>query len=191
MEDSLGEERPVRRSRAAGQETDREEKTYGAQCEGYWVAISGEKAERILTRESEGSFVERRKDQAPAIAVKLGGRVRHIRIECRENKLRFANDPRLEERGLKGLIERGIETSRTGKHLFTLDRERNGNPMRLRLLNPIMREGTKDERRTHGLRTKGRGRDEERNLKGDERSEEGKEPGGMKGKREDQIGQHK
>ena len=80
--------------------------------------------------------------------------------------------------------------------------------MRLRLLNPIMREGTKDERRTHGLRTKGRGRDEERNLKGDERTnrtraqrkwdaqngtfiEEGKEPGGMKGKREDQIGQHK
>ena len=74
----------------------------------------------------------RQKDQAPAIAVKLGGRVR---IECQENKLRFANDPRLEERGLNGLIERGIETSRTGKHLFTLDRERNGNPMRLRLLN--------------------------------------------------------
>ena len=54
-----------------------------------------------------------------------------------------------------------------------------------------MREGTKDKRRTHGLRTKGRGRDEERNLKGDERSEEGKEPGGIKGKREDQTGQHK
>ena len=84
----------------------------------------GPNQERILVEQTEGSFVIQRKHQTHAVAIKLEGRVRHIRIERRENKFRFEKYSKIEEQELKGLVERAMETCRSGKHMFTIDKER-------------------------------------------------------------------
>ena len=73
------------------------------------------------------------------LAIKLKGKVRHIRVERQKDKLRFANCPKFENRELAKLIEKAVETSRTGKHLFTLDQKRNEDSTNIWLLHPVSR----------------------------------------------------
>ena len=61
--------------REVGQRTPQDEMESGVQCEGYWGLVSGEEAERILTRESDGRFEVQRKDHGLALTVRLKGKL--------------------------------------------------------------------------------------------------------------------
>ena len=97
-----------------------------------------------------------RKSQKPAIAIKLEGRVRHCRIEHQESKFRFRKQPETKERGLRALVERTMETSRSGKHMFMIDQGMSRGPTRVRLLNPIRKRENEEGEETEGTETKGK-----------------------------------
>jgi suppressor of cytokine signaling 7 len=123
-------------------------------CGWYWGPVSGASAEKILSKEPEGSFIVRdssNENYIFSLTVKLNGSVRHVRIEQDQGNFSFGCLHKFRCSTIVDFIEDAIEHSRSGRYLFFLhpdgsrslehnvDQPRDRDPMRVQLLHPLSR----------------------------------------------------
>lgn len=108
----------------------------------YWGPISGEAAEKILSKEPDGSFVVRDSSDHHyifSLTFKLNGFVRHVRIEHDQGNFSFGSFTKFKSNTIVDFIENAVEHSRSGRYLFFLHRRPVLGPMRVQLLHPVSR----------------------------------------------------
>uniref|UniRef100_A0A034VZF0 Suppressor of cytokine signaling 7 n=1 Tax=Bactrocera dorsalis TaxID=27457 RepID=A0A034VZF0_BACDO len=108
----------------------------------YWGPLSSEAAEKVLSTESDGSFIVRDSSDDHyifSLSFKLNNSVRHVRIEQDQGTFSFGSYAKFKSQTITEFIEKAVEHSRSGRYLFFLHRRPEHGPMRVQLTNPVSR----------------------------------------------------
>uniref|UniRef100_W8C688 Suppressor of cytokine signaling 7 n=1 Tax=Ceratitis capitata TaxID=7213 RepID=W8C688_CERCA len=108
----------------------------------YWGPLSSEAAEKVLSTESDGSFIVRDSSDDHyifSLSFKLNNCVRHVRIEQDQGTFSFGSYAKFKSQTITEFIEKAVEHSRSGRYLFFLHRRPEHGPMRVQLTNPVSR----------------------------------------------------
>ncbi|XP_037939666.1 uncharacterized protein LOC119672634 [Teleopsis dalmanni] len=108
----------------------------------YWGPLSSEAAEKVLSNESDGSFIVRDSSDDHyifSLSFKLNNCVRHVRIEQDQGTFSFGSYAKFKSQTITEFIEKAVEHSRSGRYLFFLHRRPEHGPMRVQLTNPVSR----------------------------------------------------
>ncbi|XP_058814240.1 suppressor of cytokine signaling 6 [Topomyia yanbarensis] len=111
-------------------------------CGWYWGPISSEGAEKILSNETDGSFLVRDSSDDHyifSLTFKLNGSVRHVRIDQDQGTFSFGSCAKFKSRTIMEFIENAVEHSRSGRYLFFLHRRPEHGPLRVQLTKPVSR----------------------------------------------------